>query len=184
MKFFSSRKNRQREAELDAELQSHLDESIRERADRGQPHRDANFAARVEFGNVGLVRETTRDNWGGRSLEILLRDIRFGLRTLRRVPPLPQQSSARWLSASAQTSQSSASSTPCFSNRFPIKILRASSPLKNTNTARPLKRLFLLPGFRRHRQAQFLVHRRRPLSRRRRYDYQHRHPDQNSWRCT
>jgi predicted permease len=86
MKFFSSRKNRQREAELDAELQSHLDESVRERADRGQPHRDANFAARVEFGNVGLVRETTRDNWGGRSLEILGRDIRFGLRTLRKSP--------------------------------------------------------------------------------------------------
>ncbi len=79
MKFFSSRKNRQREAELDAELQSHLDESIRERADRGQPHRDANFAARVEFGNVGLVRETTRDNWGGRSLEILA--ARHSLRT-------------------------------------------------------------------------------------------------------
>ncbi len=81
-----SRTRREREAELDAELQNHLDETIRERTDRGEAPRAANFSARVEFGNVGLVRETTRDHWGGRWLENLSRDIRFGLRTLRKSP--------------------------------------------------------------------------------------------------
>jgi putative ABC transport system permease protein len=43
-------------------------------------------AARREFGNVGLVKEVTREMWGGASLGRLVQDIRYALRGLRRNP--------------------------------------------------------------------------------------------------
>ena len=44
---------------------------------------------RREFGNVGVVKEVTREMWGGGSLERLMQDLRYGARTLRRsmTPP-------------------------------------------------------------------------------------------------
>ena len=39
-----------------------------------------------EFGNVGLVKEVTREMWGWASLERLLQDLRFGWRILRKRP--------------------------------------------------------------------------------------------------
>jgi len=41
---------------------------------------EAEHAARREFGSVELVKEVTRDVWGGKWLRDLADDVRFGLR--------------------------------------------------------------------------------------------------------
>jgi predicted permease len=76
----------QREADLDAEIRSHLDEAIRDRIERGEAPDEARANALREFGNVGLVKEVTREMWGWAALERLLQDLRFGLRMLRKQP--------------------------------------------------------------------------------------------------
>jgi hypothetical protein len=63
MKFNWFRRN-QREAELDAEIRSHLDAAIRDRIARGEAPDEARAHAMREFGNVGLVKEVTREMWG------------------------------------------------------------------------------------------------------------------------
>jgi hypothetical protein len=67
----------QREAELDAEIRSHLDEAIRDRLARGESPEQARANALREFGNVGLVKEVTREMWGWAALERLGQDLRF-----------------------------------------------------------------------------------------------------------
>ena len=84
MKFLWSR--RRRDDELDEELHSHLRMAIEERVARGESYDVAERAARREFGNLGLVREVSREMWGGAWLERLLQDVRYGARTLRRSP--------------------------------------------------------------------------------------------------
>jgi macrolide transport system ATP-binding/permease protein len=75
-----------REEELDAELAAHLRMAEAERVARGESPADAAANARREFGNLGLVKQTTREMWGGLWLERLAQDLRFGLRMLRRSP--------------------------------------------------------------------------------------------------
>src|SRR5215469_360791 len=75
-----------REAELDEELRAHLSMSVETRVARGADRKEAEHAARREFGNVGLVKEVTRDAWGRRWLGDLLDDARYGLRMLRKNP--------------------------------------------------------------------------------------------------
>ncbi|MGH9842032.1 MAG: permease prefix domain 1-containing protein, partial [Blastocatellia bacterium] len=84
MKFPWNRK--QREAELDSEIRSHLDEAIRDRIECGESPDDARANALREFGNVGLVKEVTREIWGWASLERLGQDLRFGWRMLWKNP--------------------------------------------------------------------------------------------------
>ena len=80
MKLFHWR--RRKEEELDAEIQNYLDEAIRDRMERGEPAEQARANALIEFGNVGLVKEVTREMWGWALLERLGQDLRFGLRML------------------------------------------------------------------------------------------------------
>ena len=75
-----------RRDELEEEIQSHLRMAIRDRVERGESPEQAEAAARREFGNVGLVKEVTRDMWGWGWWERLLQDIRYGLRFMRRGP--------------------------------------------------------------------------------------------------
>src|SRR5215469_18400475 len=75
-----------REAELDEELRAHLSMSVQTRVARGADRKEAEHAALREFGNVGLVKEVTRDEWGRRWLGDLLDDARYGLRMLRKNP--------------------------------------------------------------------------------------------------
>jgi putative ABC transport system permease protein len=77
---------RKRKKELDEELRSHLEMAARERVERGEASEDAERAARREFGNVGLVKETARDIWGWRWVEDFVEDVRYGLRLLRKSP--------------------------------------------------------------------------------------------------
>src|SRR5579863_3789214 len=85
MKFpFGGRKLRQQQ--LEHELQTHLHMAASERMERGESEERAQQAVRREFGNVGLVREVARDQWGWRWLEELLQDLRYGARMLRKNP--------------------------------------------------------------------------------------------------
>ncbi|MDX2041404.1 MAG: ABC transporter permease [Acidobacteriota bacterium] len=78
MKFWRQRKDE----ELNAEIRHHLDEAIRDRIARGETPEQARLNAQREFGNVGLVKEVTREMWGWTQLERSLQDLRFGVRLL------------------------------------------------------------------------------------------------------
>ena len=79
-------RRKRREAELDEELRSHLEMAARERAEQGEDVKDAGRAARREFGNVGLVKEVTRDVWGWIWLRDIADDARYGMRMLLKNP--------------------------------------------------------------------------------------------------
>src|SRR3974377_2609325 len=68
--------------ELDEEVRSHLAMAARERVARGDDAREAEQAARREFGNVGLVKEITEDAWGWKWLRDVAEDSRYGMRML------------------------------------------------------------------------------------------------------
>ena len=77
---------RRRELELDEEIASHLAMAERDRVADGEAPDSARASARRELGNDALVKEVTREQWGGARLEELVRDVRYGLRLLRRSP--------------------------------------------------------------------------------------------------
>lgn len=65
------------ESELDEEMRFHLEMSARKSRD-GQ--------ARRKFGNVGNLKEASREMWGWTSLERLWQDLAYAVRQLRRSP--------------------------------------------------------------------------------------------------
>src|SRR6202042_2757402 len=71
---------------LEQEIKSHLQMAAQDRIDRGASPRDAESAARREFGNVALIENVTRDQWAWTWLEDLLQDLHHGARLLRRNP--------------------------------------------------------------------------------------------------
>src|SRR5262245_26076607 len=77
---------RRREEELEEEIQSHLRMAIRDRMQRGENAEEAESAARREFGNVRLIKETTRGIWGFGTLETIWQDLRYGARMLLKQP--------------------------------------------------------------------------------------------------
>ena len=58
-----------RDSELRAELESHLDMAIADRIARGEAPEAAAAAARHELGNLSQIQEATHDVWGGRWIE-------------------------------------------------------------------------------------------------------------------
>src|ERR1700686_2352328 len=82
MKFPWQRKIKRQD--IEQELQSHLQMAASDRIGRGESAERAEQAARREFGNVALVEQVTRDQWGGRWLAELLQDLRYGARMLRK----------------------------------------------------------------------------------------------------
>jgi putative ABC transport system permease protein len=79
-------KRRRREVELEEEVRSHLEMVTRERVERGEDRKLAEHAARRQFGNTELVKETAREMWGWASLDRLLQDLRFGMRMVLKSP--------------------------------------------------------------------------------------------------
>jgi predicted permease len=71
-----------KDAELQEELQFHLDEEADERAADGVPRDQAGRAARLDLGNPTVIREDTRAQWTWRFLEQVVQDLRYGARTL------------------------------------------------------------------------------------------------------
>jgi len=72
--------------EIDDEVAFHLAMRAADLRADGLSAHDADRAARHRFGNVTLLKEETRDMWLFRSLESVLQDVRFALRTLRKSP--------------------------------------------------------------------------------------------------
>ena len=75
-----------RKAELDEEIQAHLQMDIQDRRDRGESPEQAHAAAIREFGNVALIEDVTRETWGWVWLERLGQDLKYAFRQLRRSP--------------------------------------------------------------------------------------------------
>jgi predicted permease len=72
--------------ELSEEIQAHLDEKIEELVANGMSRKEAESAARREFGNVTLTEEQGRQVWQWLSIENFLRDMQYGMRVLRKSP--------------------------------------------------------------------------------------------------
>ena len=72
--------------ELSEEVRAHLEERVEELVGGGMGRREAEFAARREFGNLGVVERDAREVWRWGWVEDLAMDVRFGLRTLRKNP--------------------------------------------------------------------------------------------------
>ncbi len=62
------------ESDLDDEMRFHLDMKARKSGDRQ--------AAQRQFGNIGILKEVSREMWGWTSLERLWQDLRYALRQL------------------------------------------------------------------------------------------------------
>jgi predicted permease len=77
---------RRRDAELDAELAAHLDFAIEENLERGLTIEEARRQALIKVGGVQQAREVHREARGLIKLDILLHDLKYTLRTLRRDP--------------------------------------------------------------------------------------------------
>ena len=74
------------EAELDEELQFHLDEAAARHVRRGLSWEDARREAARQLGDVGLTKEAVRDESGARAFQDVARDVVYALRQLRRAP--------------------------------------------------------------------------------------------------
>ncbi len=72
----------QREEDLREELQFHLGEESEQLQSDGLPRRQAQWAARRELGNLGLVAEQTRAAWGWTLVEQFGQDLRYAFRTM------------------------------------------------------------------------------------------------------
>ena len=75
-----------RKAELDEEIQAHLEMDIQARRERGESAERARAAAMRELGNVALIEDVTREMWGWVWLERVGQDLRYAIRQLRRSP--------------------------------------------------------------------------------------------------
>jgi predicted permease len=72
--------------QLQDELQFHLDQQIVENLAAGNSPEEARRAALRTFGNPTTIRDQTRNTWSWQWLEMVLRDLRFGIRALARNP--------------------------------------------------------------------------------------------------
>jgi len=74
------------DGDLDAELQAHLEMLTEENIRRGMSSTEARYAARREFGGVEQAKELHREQRSIQFLDVLLQDLRFALRGLRKRP--------------------------------------------------------------------------------------------------
>ncbi len=74
----------QRDSDLDAELQSHLDLAVEENISHGMSPAEARRRALIRFGGVQQAKEHQREARGLPWLDVLLQDLRYTTRTLRR----------------------------------------------------------------------------------------------------
>ena len=79
-------KRKQRERDLDDEIGHDLALNAEERVHEGASREEAVRASRREFGNIALMKEETRGVWGWMWLDVLVQDMRYGIRTLRKSP--------------------------------------------------------------------------------------------------
>jgi predicted permease len=82
-KFFSRRR---RYEDISISIQEHIDERTEELMADGMARKQAEQTARREFGNVGLVEESSREVWQWPALESILADLKFAFRRLAKSP--------------------------------------------------------------------------------------------------
>jgi predicted permease len=75
-----------RKDDFEEELQAHLRMAVEDRVARGESPEQARAAAMREIGNVPLLADVTRRQWGWMGLERAGRDARYALRQLRKSP--------------------------------------------------------------------------------------------------
>lgn len=83
-KFFHLFRRACREGEIDAELQSYMDELIDEKQRAGMAPAEAARGARIEFGGLAQVKELVRESHFGAWIDPLFQDVRYGARMLGR----------------------------------------------------------------------------------------------------
>lgn len=74
------------EREMEEEMALHLQRTVERLQASGLSADDARAAAHREFGNLDVIKEEARDEWGGRTLESVVADFRYGARCLSRTP--------------------------------------------------------------------------------------------------
>src|SRR5215472_11411253 len=79
-------KRDQRKAELERELEDHVQLEAEDLRQEGRPADEAGYAAQRTLGNQLQVAEAVDEVWGWVWLDRLMQDLRFGLRILRRNP--------------------------------------------------------------------------------------------------
>src|SRR5688572_10600227 len=84
LRSFGSR--RELEDRLDDEICFHVEQQIEKNRRGGMAPDEARRQALIRFGGVEQMRESTRDEFRAARIEHLARDVRYGLRSLRRHP--------------------------------------------------------------------------------------------------
>ncbi len=79
---------RRLDSDLDTELRSHLDALTEANIRRGMNEQEARQAARREFGGLEQTKESYRDQSGLPFLQVLVRDLRYGLRLIAKTPAI------------------------------------------------------------------------------------------------
>jgi hypothetical protein len=74
------------ERELDRELRYHIDRRVEDLTKDGLSEPEARRQAGLELGGVPQVQEAVRDTWIWRGLDALMRDLRYGTRSLIKSP--------------------------------------------------------------------------------------------------
>ncbi len=72
------------DADLEAEIASHIDMAVEENIARGLTPLEARRQALVRFGGIDLAKDQQREARGLMKLDILLQDLRYSIRTLSR----------------------------------------------------------------------------------------------------
>jgi predicted permease len=82
-KLFSRRR---RYEDLSVSIQEHIEERAEELMDEGMARKQAEQAARREFGNVALIQQRSREVWHWPALESILADLDLTFRRLKKSP--------------------------------------------------------------------------------------------------
>ena len=78
--------DRRADRDLDDEIETHLRLLTERYVRQGMSEAEATRTARRQFGNVTLLKETSREMRGFRLIETLVQDLKYGLRMLRKNP--------------------------------------------------------------------------------------------------
>src|SRR5580698_6318042 len=73
-------------ADFSEEIQQHLAQKVEALMASGMSRRDAEFAAKREFGNLTRIEQSGREAWIWPTTERILSDLVFGVRRLIRQP--------------------------------------------------------------------------------------------------
>src|SRR5260370_40758710 len=79
-------RRKEREQDLERELNSDLELEGQEQQESGLTREEAIYAARRAFGNTAYVMEEVREMWGWTFLDRLKQDLVYALRGMRKSP--------------------------------------------------------------------------------------------------